>query len=418
MTFPHVARVVLRGLPRMERRALQRGIHRASAGGRRLATSRQPGASGGGRGEFLRLALFGLPGEGRPTEQKHREGLLQQLSAEIMREACDVPTLDRTAARVMNQPVVHADPVLAGSLRAFIAERRSMLERDAAERRRLIEGEDAPRPAPAQRDARGDEPPTREQILAAFERLRIELDDELLHLNLSAAQNTLARVEEMARRYPAYIAPSILERCRTEATRGEQRRLRLREQVRALAEQAVAAAQQGDHEVAAQALRRLSSVHASRPLLLPDAEFAAIRERIATASDAAEHRSAARELVARERAVAADIRKLATIIHRFHLASRRAPHVGEEWKRAEAVYSAAVRELRSHDVDWLAELIIEVDTLLEDIHDTSGQAAAQADRFLTSVRAALTKLRAEIRAIEQEQTGPPGEGAAPPRPGA
>lgn len=409
MAFHRVARVVLRGLPRTERRAMQRVVHRATAGGRRrLAVTCEIEGIGGGRGVLLRLALFGLPGEGRPAEQKHREGLLQQLTAEITRETCDVPTLDRTAARVLNQPVVLADPVLAGSLRAFIAERRSMLEREAAERRRLIEGEDEPRHAPAPRDGRVDAPPTREQILAAFERLRVELEDELLHLNLTAAQNTLARVEEMARRYPAYIASSALEHCRAEASRGDQRFRRLREQVHQLTEQAVSAAQQGNHEVAAQALRRLSSVHASRPMLLPDAEFAAIRERIATASDAAEHRSAARELVARERAVAADIRKLATIIHRFHVVSRRVPHTGEEWRRAEEVYNAAVREVRSHDADWMAGLILEVDTLLEEIHDTSGQAAAQADRFLASVRAALAKLRAEIRAIEQEQKTPAG----------
>ena len=60
-------------------------------------------------------------------------------------------------------------------------------------------------------------------------------------------------------------------------------------------------------------------------------------------------------------------------------------------------------ETRSHDTEWLAELMIELDTLLEDLEDASGQAETQVDRFITSVRTALHRLRKEIQTIQREQ---------------
>jgi hypothetical protein len=173
--------------------------------------------------------------------------------------------------------------------------------------------------------------------------------------------------------------------------------------INALTDQAIAAARSGDHETVARRLRQLSSLHASRPLLLPGGKFDAIRKRITEASADAEHRAAAEELVARERAVAAEMKKLATIIHQFHVASRRVPHEGPLWAAAEATYRRAVQEVHSRDTEWLAELILELDTYLDEIHDPTGRAEAQVDRFLTSVRAALAQMQGEIRAIQSEE---------------
>lgn len=363
-----------------------------------------------------------------PSQARQRESLFQQLCSDILREACDVPTLNRVGERALHNPGVAADPVLAGMLRAYIGERRGVLERDAAERRRLIEAEGAEIERVAAQALKAPEapstpaPPTREQILSAFERLRQELEAELVLFHESGSASALGRIEDMLRRYPAHISVEAVERCREDVRRFQARMQEFRKHIDEITEDAVAAAGRGDHEAVAKRLRQLSSLHASRPLLLTDARFEAIRRRITQASEDAEHRAAAVELVARERAVAAEIKKLATVIHQFHVAAQRVPHEGPIWKAAEAAYLKAAREVRSHDSEWLAELILELDTYLDEIHDPTGRAEAQVDRFLASVRAALTQMQAEMRAIQEEaerdaaKPAPAAEGRGQPGP--
>ena len=60
--------------------------------------------------------------------------------------------------------------------------------------------------------------------------------------------------------------------------------------------------------------------------------------------------------------------------------------------------------MRSHDSEWLAGLILELDTFLDEIHDESGRAETQVDRFLSSVRRAHNGLRREMQHIAAERT--------------
>ena len=59
--------------------------------------------------------------------KKDREVLLERFRGEILREAGNRSSLNQVKARVLHDAHVRADPVLAESLRAFIAQRESLL---------------------------------------------------------------------------------------------------------------------------------------------------------------------------------------------------------------------------------------------------------------------------------------------------
>ena len=196
----------------------------------------------------------------------------------------------------------------------------------------------------------------------------------------------------------------------------EQRRQQFDAEINALVEKACAAAAAGQHEVVGQHLRKLSSIHATRPQLLNEVRFKAIRDQIVASSEHFEHRLVAQQLMARERLVADEIKKLAEGIHQFHVASRELPHDDERYRTAELDYHKLVRDLRSHDMNWLADLMVELDEMLEELHDTTGQAEAQVARFLDRVRGALRTIVGEVREIASENaTGAaPNSAVAPP----
>jgi len=339
---------------------------------------------------------------GRPTESKHREALYQRFSSEILRESDNPVSLEAAANRVLGHAEVAQDPELAAMLRSCLDSRRSELRARQAE-------QESPRPSHAisawdhvkPQTARGT--PTREQLLSAFQRMRQDFDERLLHFELEAARTALERIAGLQQRYPDVVSQAALERARVDLARTEQRFQSLQAEVDELAKTAIEAARGGDHARAALALKRLSSIHAARPRLLPEPRFQKIREQIAASGEALEHREAAKALIARERAVAAEIRKLSEMVHTFHTAVRSLPHDDPRYREAEAEYHQAVRQVRSHDAEWLADLMLELDDLLEDLHDPTGRAGDQVARFLASVRTALTRMRQEISAIGGEQ---------------
>ena len=151
--------------------------------------------------------------------------------------------------------------------------------------------------------------------------------------------------------------------------------------------------------------RRIWAIHALFPILLPEETARAHQDRIARISDEHEQRESARDLLIRERAVAAEIKKLAAIIHHFHEVTEGMEPDDPEYRTAEQSYHAAVLAVRGHDNEWLTGLLLELETLLEEVHDASGRAEAQVDRFLASVRSALAQMRREIHTIRTERPG-------------
>lgn len=351
----------------------------------------------GGARELVRLALFGPPGQGRPTDAKQRERLFQQLSAEVVREARDLKTLDVLAARVLRQAEVQRDGVLQSMLQNFLAERRAQLAMPDSRAR-----------APAELvsslwhrvEGSGAGGGNAAEAQASFERVRHEFDERLVQFDPGGAQVTLRRLEALQSRFAALLPAAAIDRARADLARMEQRRQELHAEIDALAVWATAAEREGKHDEAAQALRRLSTLHASRPLLLSDARFNEIRRRITEASRVHEDRLAVEALLARERAVAGELRSLAESIRRFHDVARRESSESAEYAAALAEYRAAVESVRTHDTEWLTALTLELDELLADLHDTSDRAEQHVSRFIENVREALAKLRRNVARLD------------------
>ena len=248
-----------------------------------------------------------------------------------------------------------------------------------------------------------DKGPSKAELQAAFQRLRHEFGDQAAQFEESAARAALTQMQQMQRKHPEHLDPAVLRECEEEFERLVARCDVYRRQIEELVQQAVAAAREGDQKMANWTLRRMSAIHALRPMLLPTERFEALRDKIAQAATEHDHREAAHALAARERAVAAEIKKLGEIVDRYHRAAQELPRADPGYLRIEAQYRQAVAEIRSHDTEWLAELMLELDALVEDLEDTSGQAETQVGRFIESVRTALFRLRKEVQAIQREQ---------------
>lgn len=324
-----------------------------------------------------------------------------------MREAHDTSSLDAVSYRVLHHPDVCGDQILGGMLRAFIAEREGELRMRLAAARaendlssRILS--DSAAASPGNRGT-----PSVSQIRGGFERLQHEFEERLVHFDLTTAGKIFIRIEEMQKRYPDAISMAVVGRCRVDLARVDTRRSQFCDEIEQLAKNAIESAERGDHDQAAKALQRLSSIHAAQPVLLPDSRFKAIRDQIEASGEHFEHREAAKALVARERDVAAEIKKLAEIVHSFHDVARRVPHNDPQFLAAEQAYRAAVKDIRHHDKDWLADLMIELDEMLEDLHDPTGRAETQVNQFIQSVRSALNQVIREIQDIAREQNGAP-----------
>lgn len=344
---------------------------------------------------IVRLALFGPPGQGRPADAKERERLFQQVTAEIIREARDLKSLDLVATRVLRTADVNRDGQLLAMLQGFLADRRSQLASIEPPRTHPFETRSSPFESAAGIDG-AQSPPNVQELRNALERIRHEFDDQLVRFDLPGAQLTLARMDTLQKRYPDVLSSAATEHARADLARVEQRRQELFAEIDALTVWATASAREGKHDEAAQALRRLSALHASRPLLLSDVRFNEIRDLIIRASHVHEHRIAAEALLARERAVIAELRALADSIRRFQELTRREPHGSPGYLQILAEYRLAVETIKSRDMEWLAALTLELDELMSDLHDPTHRADHQVSHFLDTVRDALAKLRRKV----------------------
>lgn len=355
----------------------------------------------GPRNALVRLALFGLPGQGQIADAKRREALYQQLAAEIQREGSDPTTLSFVSARALRHPEVQRDPALSAMICNCIAQRRAEIEaRQAANRTEAASG---PTRLRAQEFTPRPESNGSHAVLLNFERLRREFEDRLARFDASSARDMLVRLDELQKRFPDLISSALVERCRVDLTRVQQRREQFEREIEELSASAVSAAREGRHDDAAQALRRLSAIHAGRPNLLPAARFQRVRDEIVLAGQEHESRQIGRLLVRRERALAQELRELNEIIRHFGSVARQYPPDSQEYRDAEAEYLRAVRDVRCRDSEWLAQLTLELDGLLDDLHDPTGRAEAHVTRFIASVRAALITLRQRIRRVSAER---------------
>lgn len=338
-----------------------------------------------------------------PAFARHRDQLFSQLSGQIMREATDHLALERTGHRILNMAEVRGDPELERMLRGCIAERE--VEIRGRQARFLAEEVSSARPAavPSFRSVTPPDP-LQEKVHAAqvYQQCIRSFEDRLHLFDVPAAQRVLDQLEQLAARHPDVIPRPALERCRVDIARVQMKKEQFAAEVEQLGHQAVHAASTGQIDVAARALRRLSSIHATKPSLVSDALLDSIHEQIARAGESAEFREAARALVERQKNVMNELNQLASIIHEFHRVTHEIPHGAAEYADAERRYFDAVRAVRKHDKDWYADLIVETGDLLAELHDPTGRAGQQVERFLDTVRTSIREMVAEIRQIAAE----------------
>lgn len=371
-----------------------------------------------------------------------RDSQYHHFCAEIVREAVDERTLDRTWQRLTHAAELRDDPELASMLRAFVEQKRAEIREHARiaaaslgarpeANARLPAGVRIPRRSATPGDGRTDpveevrpvlpghlphveaQPPrlrpapaapTREQLVLARRRDRAEFDEAVSRFDVHAAEMALERLSELHQR-PGTPAVDVEEDARC-ARRLEALRTRVAHfggHVDRLAAYAAEALRRGDADVAARFLQRLSSIHAARPALLSQERLDEIRSMLARVGEDEEARAAAAALVARERAVVDELKNLIRKIHRFHDLVRAHPPESEEFRAAEREYRAALGEIRAHDNEWLAGLILELEGLIEELHDPTGHAIHELDHFLHAVRAALRHLASEVREIQRER---------------
>jgi hypothetical protein len=364
--------------------------------------------------ELARLAIFGLPGQGVPYREKHREDIYQQLCSEIMSAAVDDVSLQSIALRAMNHPDVAADGVLAAQLRSFIAEREAALraamtpdekETLKAQRSKLRGAFETP----AWREF-----PTREELQLAFSRMQRVFDGYLAQFEEGRARQVLDRMRELRRRYPVHLAAACLQRCEEQYDQLLKRAGLYRRQIPELAARGAAAAHAGDEKTAAWVMRRLQAIHTLLPNLLPLAQLEPLQAQITHSSRVREAQELQREFLERQQQVAAKIRGLAGVIHRFHELSGKLPPAHEAYRRAEANYRWAVAEIRGMNTEWLSGLVLQLETFMDDLDDPAGQVQSQLDDFIARVRTALNRLCLEIRAWQGKRPPPAPLGGAPP----
>jgi DNA repair exonuclease SbcCD ATPase subunit len=307
---------------------------------------------------------------------------------------------------------VTSDPVLAGMLHSFIAQREATLrasltpaekEAQKAQRSKLERAFDGPA-------WRGF--PTREELLLSFARLQRDFDAYLAQFEELRAQHVLDRMRELRHRFPVHIPAADLQRCEEQYDRLLKRAGQYRRQIQELATQGAAAARDGDEMTAAWVGRRLQAINTLLPNLLPPQELEKLQATISQSTTAREALEVQRDLLERQREVAFKIKNLAGIIHRFHELAGKLPPEHEAYRRAELNYRRAVEEIRGMDTEWLSGLVLQLETLLDDLEDPTGQIQNQLDRFIGSVRTALNRLCLEIRARHAKR--PPA--AQPPEP--
>ncbi len=345
---------------------------------------------------LLRLAVFGLPGQGVRSDARRRESIYQQRCSEIMREVRDPESLAYVSARALNHPEVRNDPILEGMLRAFIAEREAELRARAH-----LPDQEQPRATYRTRPVKY-EVPLGERVRRSMSKLRFELDQQLAAYNEVGANEVLERIRDLRRRYPGQVKAEQVQHCEARVAEMVENRDRSRRQLAELVRHAAAAAEQGDLKTCVWVRRRLEAMHDSLPALLPKEQLEEYQRVLHTSSERFERREAARRLVERERAVGEEVKRLRAVIHKYAAALKNGA-AGVD-PRLKAAFDEAAKQIERYDDDWFADLMIELDGMLEDLRgyqEVRQRAEQQTDAFLRNLRAALARARRDIAAIRK-----------------
>ena len=357
---------------------------------------------------WIRLAVFGIPGQGHASDFKQRQAVYAQRCAEIMRESRDLASLQSAAARAIGHPAVQADPSLVAELRAFVAQREVELRQRL---KRVRPEKDAPAPSKLKKafEPRPAQDPEFEhmRVNKAATRYRLRLEEHLANYNLDGARKVVVEFKALLAAYPQWVKAADVYKAESQVTRLADRLNAFRDQLGQLTQQGEQAAKTGESKQALWIARRLAAVNALLPEVLPPKRFHEMHQSIIHGIKQYEKQQVAEEILTHEKAVAAKIKKLGGIVFRFHKLAETLDHDSDLYKQAKVAYDRAVREIMGHDQEWLAHLMMKLDSLLDDLNDPQGRSGAQVDAFIEKVSTALKQLRVAIGATPQGCQGRP-----------
>jgi len=139
-----------------------------------------------------------------------------------------------------------------------------------------------------------------------------------------------------------------------------------------------------------------------------------LKDEIATMAKAvsAEHRRrhgrTTKKLLERERAITAEIERLAEAVHAFHKMACSGLASGEDIRRAETNYHQTLQSVQAHDADWFVAVVLEMADLLAEWTVPPHGAGRQIDRFLDGISAGLEAIRDQMREIDDERSSKGG----------
>jgi len=334
---------------------------------------------------------------------KQRDAIFQRWSGVIRRETRDLVSLEHVSARALSDSDVRDDATLQSMISADVRQRRSELEQD------LQSKQSSPIPSESQSKLKPVLPEsipttTPEQVREAFNRLSQALCTSLEQGDESETSAAMGKLRTLQEESPGVIPATAIAEYERRVGELRTHRQHLRDQITALAQQAVAASRQGSEQDLARSMRRLLAIHAAHPLLLDEARLDEIRAGIINATDARrEHQVTTRKLLERERAIAAEIKKLAAAVREFHRVACTVPDTSDEFRNAEVAYLRTIQRVRAYDTEWFSGVVLELADLLAEWTLPPLEAGGQIDRFLDSINVGLESIRAEMHEIESEQ---------------
>jgi hypothetical protein len=347
---------------------------------------------------------------------KKRDIVYQHWSRVIQRETRDLASLELNSTRALADRDVRGDPTLESMIRAELQKRRAELEQKPQNQGSSTT---PPEPRPTWRSEPPEPVPTTtpEQDRESFNRLALTLCASLERGDEEETRAIFAKMRALQEARPGVIPAAVIEQYEQRVEKLRVHIKQLTDEIAVLAQQAVSASQDGNEEQLARSMRRLTAIHAAHPRLLDEPGLEDVRRDVADAADERrEHQLTTKKLLERERAITAEIKKLAATIRDFHRVACTVPDTSEEFREAEATYLRTIQKVRTYDTEWFSGVVLELADLLAEWTVPPLGAEGQIDRFLDSIRAGLDSIRAEMRQIESEQDSDKGnesESAAP-----
>ena len=352
----------------------------------------------------------------RSMNTKQRDLVFQHWSGVLQRETRDLASLEQVGERALADPDVRNDPTLHSMIRADLQKRRAELEQKLQNQESSTT---PPEPRPTWRSELPEPVPTTtpDQVREAFNRLAQTLCASLERGDEKETRAIFGKMQALQERRPGVIPAAVIGQYEQRVERLRVRLQQLTDEIASLAQQAVSASQDGNEQQLARSMRRLAAIHAAHPRLLDEPGLEDVRRDVADAADERrEHQLTTKELLERERAITAEIMKLAAAVRDFHRVACTVPDTSEEFREAEATYLRTIQKVRTYDTEWFVGVVLELADLLAEWIVPPLGAEGQIDRFLDSITAGLKKISAEMREIESEQDSAEGdesESAAP-----